>query len=186
MAYNKNKIFLLALHRLGITTQLDFNKPNDVKYAVLDDEYDNAIESLLGECDWSFARVSRVLSLKNAENGNYYFDIPKDCIRPLKVLSVSSGQMLDWDIFNNSIVSSEKNIELFYTKNIKDENSFSADFVKTLSYALASAVALSLTESEKKFRLMNAIYSDEIQKNRVTAANESYSSVNYSEYYEDR
>ena len=78
MAYNKNKIFLLALHRLGITTQLDFNKPNDVKYAVLDDEYDNAIETLRYQCDWSFARVSRVLSLKNAENGNYYFDIPKD------------------------------------------------------------------------------------------------------------
>lgn len=186
MPYNKNKIFILALHRLGITTQLDFNKTDDVKYAVLDDEYENAVESLLGANDWSFARTERILSCKNAENGNYYFDIPKDCIRPRKMLSLSTGQLLDFDIINNSLVSSEKNVNLFYTKNIKDENSFSPDFVKTLTYSLASAVAFSLTESDKKYRLMNAIYSELLQKNIVDSANESYSFVSYSEYYEDR
>lgn len=184
--YNKNKIFLLALHRLGITAQLDFNKPNDVKYAVIDDEYDNAIETLLGECDWSFARTSRILAFKKAENGSFYFEIPKDLIRPLKIISVFSGKMLDWDVVDNLIVSSEKNVELFYTKNIKDENKFSSDFVKTLSFGLASAVALALTESQDKFRLMNALYEENLNKNILKNANESYSSVDYTEYYEDR
>ena len=61
--YNKNKIYTLALNRLGITETVDLSS-NDVKITVLDNDYDTAVDTLLGEVDWNFSKNIKTLSFE--------------------------------------------------------------------------------------------------------------------------
>lgn len=184
--YTKHSIFIKALHRLGITNYADFQNPQDVKYAVLDEEYPNAIEILLATCDWNFARCDKTLTCVRAENGSYYFDIPNDCIKVREILSVNDGVRLKFKPMGKNIVTSESCVQAVYTRRVTDENDFSPEFVKTLSYSLAAAVALALTKSEQMLKLMVAMCDDCVKKYQAIDANESYDPIEYAEYYEER
>lgn len=183
--YNKQKIFTLSLNRLGITEPVDLDS-NDVKIAVLNNDYETAIDTLLGEVDWNFARRKKTLSLEKSENGAFYFDIPNDCVKVRCVLSAEPVKKLRFELESKYIITSENAAEVCYTTRHLDENDFTADFVKTLSYSLAASVALTLTESENKLRLMNSIYESCIRKYAAINANESNEVLIEPEYYEVR
>lgn len=185
MLFNKKQLYTLALNRLGITEPVELNT-NNVNVAVLDNEYPVALETLLSETDWNFARKSRILTLEKEQNGKYYFDIPNDCVKVREVFSLLNNKKLKFDVMNGQIVTTENTAELFYTTNNIDENKFPADFVRTLSYSLAAAVALCLTESDTKVRLMTALYTENLQKTVYNNANEGNEYLPENEYYEDR
>lgn len=183
--YNKTKIFTLALNRLGITEPIDLNS-NDVKITVLDNDYDTAVDTLLGEVDWNFAKKIKTLSFEKFQNGMYFFDIPNDCVKIREIISSENGKKLKFERIGTSIATTEKTVEIYYTSNNLDENDFTSDFVKTLSFALASSVAYTLTESEQKMRTMNALYNDCVRKYAAINANENNERLEDLEYWEMR
>lgn len=187
--YNKQKIFTLALNRLGIAEPIDLSS-NDVKIAVLNNEYETAVQNLLSEVDWNFAKTERELTLCYTKNKQgilkYYFDIPNDCVRPRVLTSVLTGKKLLFETFGKHIITDCEAVNLSYTTKKLDENDFSSDFVRTLSYSLAASVALTLTESENKFKMMNAIYNDCVLKYAAMNANDGNEVLPELEYYEVR
>ena len=183
--YNKNKIYTLALNRLGITETVDLSS-NDVKITVLDNDYDTAVDTLLGEVDWNFAKKIKTLSFEKFQNGMYFFDVPNDCVKIREIISSESGKKLKFERIGKYVVTIEKTVEIYYTSNNLDENDFTSDFVKTLSFALASSVAYTLTESEQKMRTMNALYNDCVRKYAAINANENNECLEDLEYWEMR
>lgn len=183
--YNKQKIYTLAINRLGISEPVDLSS-NDVKIAMLNNDYETAVETLLGEVDWNFARKIKSLSLEKCQQNTFYFDIPNDCIKARKVFSAISNRELKFETSGKYIVTTEPAVMLVYTARQTDENDFTADFVKTLSYSLAASVALTLVESESKLRLMNSVYESCVRKYAAINANEGNEVLQEFEYYEVR
>ena len=164
MKITKSHIYNMSLIHLGVSARVQDTSQNDSDTTVLNDIYEVAKEQVLTDFDWNFARHKTELipfeQMSIDINYEFMYNYPNDCLC-CRYLTDNSGKAKKFDVATISsgdrcILSSVKPAFLFYTRNISSElyaepeTYFSADFVMSLSYYLASVSAVAITGSEEK------------------------------------
>lgn len=109
--------------------------------------YPIALNELLEEFDWSFARKRATLAelTNDREDFEYRYARPADCLKERRVLPDGYGDDLndvtDFQREGSNIYSNEPLATLVYTQLLTDTTKFSPLFVVTLSWRVAAYVS---------------------------------------------
>ena len=127
-------------------------------YALIRDE-------VLRASPWRFA-IERVSIVPNATvpafDYLYQYDIPNDCLRPLKTFPDS----IDWIVEGNQILTNCTCLDLIYIYQNTDESSWDNNFCEAFAYRLAMELALSLTKNIPLKQEMEKSYNASIAQAR--------------------
>lgn len=103
-------------------------------------------DEVMGESPWRFALKSVVLGPNGTPPIHDYafaYDIPSDCLRPLKM----SDDSIEWAVEGSVIMTDEPSITLIYLYRNEDESSWDARFCEAFAWRLAMELALSVAQS---------------------------------------
>lgn len=103
-------------------------------------------DEVMGAYQWRFA-TKRVVLAPNATKPpftyTYAYDIPNDCLRPLKMVPDD----IDWIVENGQIFCNEASLNFIYIYRNTDESSWDARFCEAFAWRLAMELAMALTKS---------------------------------------
>ncbi|MBX3502795.1 MAG: hypothetical protein KF889_25400 [Alphaproteobacteria bacterium] len=152
----------LALSRLGTRDTIASLDEASVEARICKANYTQVRDELLREFDWNFARRVETLALRSetAPTGwSYVYSVPNKCARFRGIWSGPrlTGAPVDWQLggiadgSGNDVVAiftNQSQAEGVYTRIVENSELFSAGFVKALSWRLAEAIALPITNKE--------------------------------------
>jgi hypothetical protein len=139
----------MALRNIRIASEItgaDITENTDTKVITLNTYYDTALEQTLMDADWNFAEAYTQLNIEYESkiiNYSYAYDYPSDCIMPREIVTgVKNTKELfkvsiDYPSFKKVINTNIQNPTLRFTRKIKDEKYFTADFAMALSWYLS-------------------------------------------------
>lgn len=130
--------------------------------------YDMARDEVLESMDWTFAKKRKTLALltDTYSGWTYAYDYPSDCVVAREIYNgtgnitgtsydlendtyVPTGDV-QYEIISSTamdkqiILTDQESAELRYTARIEDTNLFSAKFISSLAFKMASEMALSI------------------------------------------
>lgn len=144
----------LALSRLGESpiASMDEASPAAVTARA---QYDPARRAALRSYNWTFSlRRKKLNRLLAPVEGHYQytFQLPADCLRPLRLVSPIEGTPPDTGgtvgfepVGDGRICCDEEDPLLEYVADVTDPTKFDDLFVESLSYRLASGMAMPIT-----------------------------------------
>jgi len=183
MGYSKVQIYNLALVNLGVSAMIQNTAQGGVECDTLNIYYNIALEQVLKDYDWGFAKTYASLTPTGNTCLNpkyqYEYDYPNKCLSAREVLpgekiefeiaSAESGQI----VINTNISPAT----LRYTRMIDSETFLTSEFVTALSWFLAFLTAETITGSTGKREKALAIYQGLIQKAMAINATEGYEEI---------
>lgn len=113
--------------------------------------YEDLKQSALAEHHWNFATKKRELAQDSNSpptEWDHQYTLPSDLIRgPTKVFADDNSQqpIQDWKKVNNKIMTDNDTIYIDYVADV-DETKFPPHFVRFLYHALASELAITVTD----------------------------------------
>jgi hypothetical protein len=158
-----------ALERhLGIPRISNITDTTSVEAKACNRAYDSALEVVLSEDEWGFARAEVTLALEAGETSVVWGQIygyPSDCVTPIKIHNPSSEDVkIPFDIGTHSsgtskvILTDQATATLIYTKEITHIPSYTAGFVEALACQLAIKVAMGTTRLRNMVNSLQADY----------------------------
>lgn len=161
----KTEICNQALDHIGDSALISSLADGTIQSQALNRHYDTALDSLLEESDWSFARRSQALALIAGEDPTVYsrfnlaYAYPSDCLVAIRIYnegSISSVDKIEFQLYTPSaknaiyILTDQEDAFLEFTAAVDDFTVLkSAMFQRALSHTLASMVAVPLIKGEK-------------------------------------
>ncbi|MBL0690548.1 MAG: hypothetical protein JJV93_02730 [Alphaproteobacteria bacterium] len=136
-----------ALIRLGSQPIQSFDD-STVASQIASNLYNNTRDFVFSIYPWRFTKRSLQLvkMLDKTDNSNYYFELPKDCIRLIQVSSVESSPLLiDYKINGRKIFTTSNTVYIMYITAV-DEIDFPIYFTQVLIDRLAMTFAIPLTQ----------------------------------------
>jgi len=141
-SYSAVRICNSALTMLGASHISALTEANE-QASACNAMYEPCIDELLGRHDWVFAKgyseLSRLSDLHETEA--YQFQLPSDCLRPLRLYGYSAGSQPLWFVEGDYLICSETSVTLVYTKKIEDPSMFSDGFAQAAASLLAARIA---------------------------------------------
>lgn len=184
MALSQVKIINLALTNLGTKAQIESLDDGSTEAGIASSVWTPTLEMVLASFPWSFATRFEALALVSdytvPSEWTYAYRYPSLCLRALRIVS-SAGRMTDPPIpfviasdgsSGRVILSDEPDAVLAYTSKTTDPTAFDASFTYALSWALAAAFAIPLTENPRLRAEVWKIYQDSLDDARRSVANE--------------
>lgn len=167
---------MTALSEVDIcNTALDLIKANNI--SALDEAsesarkcrriYQKTRDQLLEEYPWNFAITRENFTEDTEEPAFEYlhqFIIPADCLRILSIYNYTYGWKREGRKLMINIDGSKDECQVIFIKRITDVSLFDPNFTKTLIYKLASQLAISIANSDKKANQYDAMAQESIQK----------------------
>lgn len=158
MASSKEDVASQALARLGEPAISAFDEDSDTAEKV-NQLYEDTILELLASYEWNWAKERATLSIDGAYSSTkwtYGFSLPAlKTVRvgnPLKVYNstaLNPPAFFDWELAETHIETNADTIVIEYIKR-KDESLWPGWFVRFAVEALASILAIPVTENESK------------------------------------
>lgn len=174
----------------GKITSLDDNT-NTAR--ILYTNYENCLLTTLRSFPWTFARTIDTLDLvtKTYPNYDYVYKYPTNCVRIQRVCAVGDLRepnyeneyklLSDGDI--QYIASNIENAYIEYTLNVTNPTMYDAQFVKALSYLIASEVSNAITGNSSLAKEMYQKFQLAIGEAYKSSANEANLPVNRESRY---
>lgn len=183
MGFSKVQIYNLALANLGVTATIQSTTQAETKTITLNSFYEPALQQVLKDFDWNFARGYKQLTPTGNECLNpkysYEYDYPNDCINAREIVTGATPDNIPFEIASNQLgqVVINTNISpatLRYTKIVDKEAFFTSEFVMAFSWYLSFLVAESLTGNSGKREKALAIYNGLISSAQIANSTEGY------------
>ena len=162
---------------------------------ILNTNYDNCLLTALRAFPWSFARNIDTLDIvsKTYPNYDYTYKYPTNCVKILRVCSEGDLTLVNYQneykqYSDGNFVYIASNIESAYaeyTMTITNPNVFDAQFVKALSYLIASEVSNAITGNSNIAKEMYQKFQLAIGEAYKSTANESNLPIEHSSRYLD-
>ena len=149
----------LALLRIGQDEIQTLNEAsNEARYCRV--FYDRCRRSTLRVYPWNFATITAPLAQLTAtsEEYSYVYQLPANCIRPLKILNGGADAPVKFEIKGKTLETDWVNPTLKYIFDQDDPAVFDDAFVETLAYRLASDIALPITGNDGLVKLMFSLF----------------------------
>lgn len=183
MTISKTTIFNIALNELGVSAPItNPDAQDDTRAIILNNFYETARDEVLKAFDWNFAEKYRVLTLRKDEcldpRYKYMYDFPDDCLsaRDLFVIN-GDGKKKKFRLSASEdgqkvILTEHEDVILRYTRKVKKEVYFDAEYAMSLALYLAALAGNSITGSEQK--TLNALkkYNERVKLAEATNAAE--------------
>lgn len=171
-----------ALSHLGSdTVVLSLDPPDGTVEAGLGARFfPVARAQLLSLFEWNFAITRSTLAPVASPPGTVWrgaYAVPADCLKPWRVLDVTSqddADGVDFRLEGQTILTNGVNPVLMYSKDITNLNLFTPTFNSTLSFLLASYMAGPLIRGAAGAQTANQFYQravEEAKKNSALDAN---------------
>lgn len=139
--------------------------------------------------NWNFARkrVALALLTNDSQEWTYRYQLPSDCLRARKVLSLDDVDMPErngalFDIEGEAIYTNQEIATLVYTKDVTDTTKYPADFVQGLGMLLAGYLAGPLIKGSEGMKISDAWIERGLSLMRRVAAFDSSSGKETSEF----
>lgn len=161
MAFTSVEIASQALKLLGDNAITAFTDPgNGAK--VMNEIYEQTVESVLSETPWRFAMKKATLVLNASPTPlnqyQYKYDIPADFLAMQTVRPTGT----DWEIFEQEIYSNQDSLDIDYLAK-PDESTWPPYFVKLIVYRLCADGAIGVTDKAELNQLFEAKYFDQLR-----------------------
>src|SRR5688500_10652792 len=175
-----------ALSHLGVGKEITSLTERSEEARALNRFYDVALDALLSEFDWPFARKEAALNEAESEpveGWSYAYRYPADCVSLRRMVSGIHPEDKDSQIkyaqgkddLGQVIYTNQPDAVAQYTTNDVPESQFPADFGMALSYRLAALIAprLSGADSIKLIDASLKLYEMYAARAKARTANES-------------
>lgn len=123
--------------------------------------YETLRDLVLESFPWTFAknRATLKMATDTPDFGySYYFTLPSDCLRPLKIDTQDLMEEPEWVVEGDFLLTDEEEVNLHYIKRVYDAQKYSPSFVNALSLLIASRLAMSVAKNQKMYRELNDEY----------------------------
>lgn len=183
----------LALSYLGTKATIAAMDENSTEASVCSTHFDAVRDSLLAEFDWNFARRVEVMALRSetAPAGwSYVYSRPNKCarFRGIWIAPFSTGSQLPpvpWeagsitDGVNDvaAIFTNQGTASCWYTRVIENTELFSVGFQLALTWRLAEAIALPITNKDSLREMTIKLGTFKAELGKVMDANEGIANV---------
>lgn len=197
--FTKEKIYNIVLNNLGISAVVQNTNDTNPRVAVLNNNYDIALEQVMKDYDWNFLNRKKELTLSTEEspdpNYQYAYDYPNDCVAIRQILDKNGGKFKKFDVSTDSrgnriILCNVETAIASYTRKLQKQITevyFTSEFVTALAFYLAFLTAEPLTGKTNKKQLNFQSYQLTLAKAKAMNANESkWQDENDSTYIDDR
>ncbi len=166
---SKVDIYNLTLAHIGLPA-IEATTDNSKEADAINRVYNQLLEEVLEEADWSFARITVALAEHTVDppgDWAYRYGYPPDCIRARELVVANSRRMdaplpfsieLLPDGSDKTILSDTAAAELRYTTLITNTTFFDSLFVGTFSWRIAVEIALPLTKKREMWQAATAQY----------------------------
>jgi hypothetical protein len=142
--------------------------------------YNIARDAVLSDFPWNFAEKRLVLALldDSYSGWDYAYQYPTDCLRAREIYNASSDSSKIPFIISSSstgsriILTDEDAAELIYTYRATDPNQYDPTFIDSLSFRLASDLALPMNGDARLRSQMLQDYRVSLSGARASNANE--------------
>ncbi|EPR42726.1 hypothetical protein dsx2_2643 [Desulfovibrio sp. X2] len=147
----------MALTSIGeeVISSLDQNTKAASLCAV---HYDTARRETLEAHEWNFATRYQALAMMPSSPTSrwaYAFKVPSDCV---KARSIADDMSAPFEVAGDLLLTDQPSVTLIYTTNVTDVSLFTGRFSRTLSFLLASLLAVPMSQSESKSQRMLSMY----------------------------
>lgn len=197
--FTKEKIYNIVLNNLGISAVVQNTNDSNPRVAILNNNYDIALEQVMKDYDWNFLNRKKELTLSTEEspdpNYQYAYDYPNDCVAIRQILDKNDGKFKKFDVSTDSrgnriILCNVETAIASYTRKLQKQITevyFTSEFVTALAFYLAFLTAEPLTGKTNKKQLNFQSYQLALAKAKAMNANESkWQDENDSTYIDDR
>lgn len=187
MAFSKLDIWNMALSTLGVKVEVASESEDSDEARACNRFYQACLEELLREYPWSFARKIAALALIREEPNSLWafeYRYPSDCMYFLRLSVARETQpgplhdteyQISADSSGRVIWTDLKDAYAEYTALVTNTQLYPADFVRALSYRLASAMALRFMKLDPGIgRLARELYQQSVDIARASDANENF------------
>lgn len=156
MSVTPVKIANSALIKVGSGPIQDLDE--DTKRAVIISAiYDTIRDEVLRAHPWNFA-LKRAVLFPNSDTPpfefTYTYDLPSDCLRPLKM----DDPEIVWVEESRQILTDETTLNMTYIFRNEDESSWDSSFEEAFAWRLAREVSYALTQSQAVVQACDAGY----------------------------
>ena len=159
---SQTSIINKALSLLG-ATRITSLSDNSLEAQCAGNIYNDALRSILSECNWHFANKKTMLAKVDKEpawvkNGmKYYFQIPADLV----VINDVANPNAVWEIEGDMILADNSTFGIEYTAFVADTSKYPAYFEDAFVCKLAADMCYELTNSNEKTMSLLELYKGE-------------------------
>ncbi len=169
MTISKTTICNRALHFIGIGEEIASINERSAEAEACRQFYDDALDEVLREWPWPFARRQVTLAITNATDADgeyvaysdeffYAYRYPPECVYARRIVSGTvpdtSESLVRYQIASDSsgrlILCNQADAQLEYTASITDTSLFHPDFAMAVSYRIATYIGPRLAEDPAK------------------------------------
>lgn len=157
---SKVSVANIALRSIGenpITSFSDGTRVSDMVSA----RFDEVLDGELSAYPWNSAtsRASLPMLSSNPDWGfSYAYEIPADCLRVLK----SNIPDYAWRIEGKTLVTSQKNVAIIYTRHTDDMNELSIRVRQIVGFRLAAELCQPITQDKSLSKYLWKKYKDQL------------------------
>lgn len=158
----KVNICNVALSRIGVSQQIASLTEGSTESAACALHYDHALEMLLKEVDWGFARRRVTLTAFAGEAPDpweYQYEFPANCARPLRIDDKRVTRLreevvpftteTDASTGARKILTNQDDACLIYTYIETDVSRYPAEFADVLAWRMAAELVVPLSQEQK-------------------------------------
>lgn len=181
-------IWRAALMQIG-ANDIASTTDNSVETRACSVLYPAALQSVLSDADWGFARkVATLALLEDTYTGwDYAYKYPADCLRMRRIVETdgtsaggnyNGSELNHWDVllsddgYSHVIVCNVSPCTARYTKNIDNEALFDPSFTDALIMNLSYRLCVPLKRSSNDANVYRGFYKDMIEQALLNSANE--------------
>lgn len=191
---NKISISNLALNHIGATNIQSFEE-NTKPAITLRAVYENVVEAVLRDHNWSFARkiVDLAETTDEIDGYDFAYAYPSDCIEARYIYDPSDRRNreiefivgADANLSKNLILTDQCEAKLVYTARVTNSGLFDGLFVDALAFRLAADLAVPLKGKLDLQRSYMQQYNFFIENAKATSSNENFEDPDDSSSFTD-
>jgi len=177
----------MALARLGTRATIASLTENSTEARVINTWYATVRDALLGQIDWSFGRVRRVLASSGTPPAtwSYSYAYPSDALKIWKIdigpTAWYAGQPMEplfeiaSDGTNQMLYCNDSPVTVIMSERVTDPSRFPAAFVRAFADQLAAEIALPITQKQDLAARLATMARATLESAMCDAANEQVS-----------
>lgn len=182
MASTQIQIWNMALSHIGVKAFVASPTERSQEASVLNVWWQPAIDYVLADHNWAFARKYATLNLVEEDpnpDWQYAYRYPSDCIHARRICSPKGRRdplpppfVTGQDDDGKLVLTDQEDAVLEYTVRVTEPERFDEKFTECLTFYLASRIALPLSRIPNMMEKMEAMYENKLIGASTKAMNE--------------
>lgn len=163
MGYSKVELANQALDHIGKDNIATLTS-NVAQARKVNAAFERTIHSVLARSHWTFARkIAALANVTNdwAERWEYKYDLPNDCINPVRLIptvDLQRREPIPFQRLGQSLYTNQPDAKLQYVFETDDTMAMPQQFLDACAFLLARNIAMPLTRKRSVYEDMNAMY----------------------------